>query len=340
MLYSKHHYKNSYKVNKMKTRITELFNIKYPIIQGGMMWVGTAEMAAAVSNAGGLGIITALTQPTPEALKEEIARCRTMTDKPFGVNLTILPSITPPPYEEYAKAIVESGITIVETAGQSPKLFMPGFNAAGVKVIHKCTSVRHALKAQELGCAAVSVDGFECAGHPGEDDVTNLVLLPAAKEKLTIPMVASGGIGTGSQLAACLALGAEGVNMGTRFVATVEAPVHNNMKQAMVDARETDTTLIFRTLHNTARVFKNSISEQVVDIESQDGKTEFSDVQPLVAGKRGLEECIKQGNVDNGIWTAGQVIGLINDIPTCEALLDTMMSEAEEILRKNIALFS
>jgi len=316
----------------MKTKITEMFGIQYPIIQGGMMWVGRAELASAVSNAGGLGLLTALTQPTPEALKKEIERCRTMTDKPFGVNITILPSINPPPYAEYVQAIIDSGVKIVETAGRSPEEFMPAFKAAGVKVIHKCTSVRHALKAERIGCDAVSVDGFECAGHPGEDDVTNLVLLPCAYKQLSIPMVASGGIGTGSQLAAALALGAEGINMGSRFVATVEAPVHEKMKQAMVAADERQTTLMFRTLKNTARVFKNPISDEVAAIEAKPGDTDFSDLQPLVAGVRGRERCIEAGDIDDGIWTVGQVMGLIDDIPTCEELLQRMVNEAKEIM--------
>lgn len=304
------------------------------------MWVGHAELAAAVSNAGGLGILTALTQPTPEALGEEIKRCRTMTDKPFGVNLTILPAIKPPPYEEYVKVMIENGIKIVETAGRSPEPFMPAFKAAGIKVIHKCTSVRHAIKAEKVGCDAVSVDGFECAGHPGEDDVTNLVLLPAAFAKLTIPMVASGGIGNGIQMAACMALGAEGVNMGTRFVATQEAPVHHNMKQAMVDASETDTTLMFRSLSNTVRVFKNDIAQQVVAIEAQPGDTDFGDVQHLVAGTRGRERCIEEGEINDGIWTAGQVIGLIDDIPTCDKLIKRMVSEAKAALQSRLATFT
>lgn len=320
----------------MKTRITELLKIKYPIVQGGMMWVGTAEMASAVSNAGGLGMLTALTFPTPEDLKKEIERCRTMTDKPFGVNITLLPSITPPPYEEYIKVIIESGVKVVETAGRSPEPFMPYLKEAGILVIHKCTSVRHALKAEKLGCDIVSVDGFECAGHPGEDDVTNLVLLPAAYHVLKIPMIASGGIGTGSQLAACLALGAEGINMGSRFVATQEAPVHENIKQAMVEAKETDTELILRSLNNTARVYKNSIAQKVVEIESQPGETDFKDLQPLVAGKRGKEECLIKGDVEGGIWTAGMVTGLIHDIPTCETLLNRMVQEAEEIIKNRL----
>jgi nitronate monooxygenase len=320
----------------MKTRITEMFGIQYPIIQGGMMWVGRAELAAAVSNAGGLGILTALTQPTPQALSEEIERCRSMTDKPFAVNLTLLPSINPPPYLEYVQAIIDGGVKIVETAGRSPEPFMDAFKAAGIKVIHKCTSVRHALKAEKVGCDAVSVDGFECAGHPGEDDVTNLVLLPAAYQKLKIPMVASGGIATGSQLAAALALGAEGVNMGSRFVATEEAPVHENMKRAMVDADERQTTLMFRTLGNTCRVFKNSIAMEVVDIEAQPGETDFADLQALVAGARGRERCIEDGAIDDGIWTVGMVVGLIDDIPSCKTLIEGMVSEAKEVLEQRL----
>jgi len=324
----------------MKTKITELFDIQYPIIQGGMMWVGRAELAAAVSNAGGLGILTALTQPTPAALGEEIQRCRQMTDKPFAVNLTILPAIKPPPYEEYVKVIIEHGVKIVETAGRSPEPFMPAFKAAGIKVIHKCTSVRHALKAEKVGCDAVSIDGFECAGHPGEDDVTNLVLLPAAFAKLSIPMVASGGIGTGSQMAAAMALGAEGINMGTRFVATQEAPVHENMKQAMVRADETQTTLMFRSLNNTARVFKNDIAQQVVEIEARPGATDFGDLQPLVAGARGRERCIEDGEINDGIWTAGMVIGVIDDIPTCEVLIQRLVAEAKAAFQSRMATFT
>lgn len=321
----------------MQTKITQMLGIQYPIIQGGMMWVGRAELAAAVSNAGGLGIITALTQPTPEALAEEIQRCSSMTDKPFGVNLTLLPSINPPPYDKYVQAIIDNGIKIVETAGRSPEAFMPSFKAAGIKVIHKCTSVRHALKAQSIGCDVVSVDGFECAGHPGEDDVTNLVLLPAAYSKLTIPMVASGGIGTGSQLAAALALGAEGVNMGSRFVATVEAPVHPNIKQAMVEGDERQTTLMLRSLNNTCRVFKNAVSQKVVEIEARPGDTDFADLQQLVAGSRGKERCIEQGDIDDGIWTVGMVMGLIDDIPTCEVLLKRMVNEATDIIRSRLS---
>ena len=296
-------------------------------------------MASAVSNAGGLGILTALTQPTPDDLAREIIRCRELTDKPFGVNLTILPSINPPPYMEYAQAAVESGVKIIETAGRNPEPFLPYFQANNVKVIHKCTSVRHALKAERIGVDAVSVDGFECAGHPGEDDVSNLILLATAKEKLTIPMLASGGIGNGYQMAAAMALGAEGVNMGTRFVATQEAPVHQNMKQAMVDADEHSTTLMFRTLNNTARVFKNSVSTKVVEIESQPGDTNFDSLKDLVAGSRGRERCIESGEIDDGVWTAGMVMGLIHDIPTCEELIQRMVFEAREAVYDRLAAY-
>jgi len=320
----------------IKTRITDMLGIEHPIIQGGMQGVGLAEMAAAVSNAGGLGILTALTQSTPEDLSKEIIRTREMTDRPFGVNLTILPTIKPMPYAEYAAAAIDGGIKVIETAGQNPEPFMAQFNAAGIQVIHKCTSIRHALKAEKVGVAAVSVDGFECAGHPGEDDVTNLVLLPAASKALSIPFIASGGLGNGQGLAAALCLGAEGINMGTRFMATQEAPVHENIKQAMVDANERDTALIFRTLHNTARVFKNAVSSEVVDIEAADGATDFNDIAHLVAGSRG-RSAMEQGEVDGGIWTAGQVMGLINDIPSCQSLIDGIIQDAEEIIQKRLA---
>ena len=321
----------------MKTRITELLGIEYPIVQGGMMWVGTADLASAVSNAGGLGIITALTLPSPEALVKEIARCRELTNKPFGVNVTILPSINPPPYKEYVQAMIESGVKIVETAGRNPEPFMPAFKAAGIKVIHKCTSVRHALKAEAIGCDAVSVDGFECAGHPGEDDITNLVLIPAVAAKVSIPILASGGIANGYQMAAAFALGADGINMGTRFVATQEAPVHDNVKQAMVDADERQTTLIFRTLNNTARVFKNKVAKEVLAIEAWDGDTDFAKLQPLVAGGRGREEVLVDGNVDGGIWAAGMVLGLIDDIPTCDVLLKRIVAEAREAVELRVS---
>ena len=315
----------------MKTRITELLNIKYPIIQGGMMWVGTAEMAAAVSNAGGLGIITALTQPTPEALIKEIERCRSMTDKPFGVNLTILPSINPPPYDEYMDAIIDSGVKILETAGSNPKTFIAKAKAANLITIHKCVTVRHALSAERQGIDIISIDGFECAGHPGEEDIGGLILIPAAAKQLSVPILASGGIGDGRGLAAALVLGAEGINMGTRFCATVEAPMHDDIKQALVNATERDTRLIFRTLNNTARVLKNAISEEVVSMEHQEGGVEFAEIRPLVAGARG-QAALNSGEVDNGVITAGQVVGLIDDIPTCAELIERIVAECGERL--------
>ncbi|MGE8068664.1 NAD(P)H-dependent flavin oxidoreductase [Pseudomonas sp. NPDC089569] len=316
----------------MKTRITELFGIRYPIIQGGMMWVGRAEMAAAVSNAGGLGILTALTQPSPEALAQEIERCRSMTDKPFGVNLTLLPSINPPPYARYLDVIIESGVKILETAGNNPGEHIARAKAAGIKVIHKCVAVRHALSAERLGVDAVSIDGFECAGHPGEDDVPGLVLIPLAARQLKIPVVASGGIADGRGLAAALALGAEGVNMGTRFCATLEAPIHDNIKQALVKASERDTRLIFRTLHNTARVLRNPVSEEVVGIE-QRGGARFEDIRHLVAGARG-RAALEGGMPDDGIVTAGQCVGLINDVPNCLELIERMVAECREHLQR------
>ncbi len=321
----------------IRTRVTEMLNIEHPIIQGGMMAVGLAELAAAVSNAGGLGIITALTQPTPEELRKEIRRCREITNKPFGVNLTLLPTINPVPYDEYVQVIIDEGVKIVETAGRSPEKYLPAFTDAGVKVIHKCTSVRHALKAESIGCAAASVDGFECAGHPGEDDVPNLVLLPCAAAKLKIPMIASGGIGNGQGLAAALALGADAVNMGTRFVATVEAPVHDNVKKMMVESSELDTALIFRTLKNTARIYKNAIAREVLSIEAKPGDTDFSELQPLVSGQRGRENVLRKGDTDDGVWTAGLVMGLIDDIPTCAELIDRMVREAEDIITRRMA---
>lgn len=320
----------------MKTKVTEMLGIEHPIVQGGMQWVGLAELASAVSNAGGLGIITGLTQPTPEDLVKEIERCREMTDKPFGVNLTILPTIKPVPYEEYAKAIADSGIKIVETAGRNPEPFLPMFKQAGIKVIHKCTSIRHALKAEAIGCDMVSVDGFECAGHPGEDDVTNLILLPLAARRLKIPYLASGGLGDGRGLAAALSMGADGINMGTRFMVTKEAPIHENVKQRMVEASELDTALIYRSLRNTARVFKNSIAEQVVEIESQEGETKFEDIQPLVAGVKG-RALFEDGDLDKGIWSAGMIVGLIDDIPSCDELVSRIVNEAESIITERLS---
>lgn len=315
----------------MKTRITELLGIRYPIIQGGMQWVGRAELAAAVSNAGGLGILTALTQQTPEALREEIARTRTMTDRPFGVNLTILPAVKPPPYAQYVQAILDGGIRIVETAGNSPRDFIDQFKAQGVKIVHKCTTVRHALSAERNGVDAVSIDGFECAGHPGEDDVPGLVLLPIAARALRIPIIASGGIADGRGMAAALALGAEGVNMGTRFCVTQEAPIHYNIKQALVAASERDTKLMFRTMKNTARVFRNAISEEVVATENRPGGCQFEDIRPLVAGVRG-RAALEAGEVNGGVISAGQCIGLIDDVPTCAELIERMVRECREHL--------
>lgn len=322
----------------MKTRITELLGIRYPIIQGGMQWVGLAELASAVSNAGGLGILTALTQQTPDALRREIERTRAMTDRPFGVNLTILPAMKPPPYAEYVQAILDSGIKIVETAGNSPRDFIDQFKAHGVKVVHKCTSVRHALSAERNGVDAVSIDGFECAGHPGEDDVPGLVLLPIAARALKIPIIASGGIADGRGMAAALALGAEGVNMGTRFCVTQEAPIHYNIKQALVAASERDTKLMFRTMKNTARVFRNAISEEVVATENRPGGCQFEDIRPLVAGVRG-RAALESGEVNGGVVSAGQCIGLIDDVPTCADLLDRMVRECREHLDRSRAYF-
>jgi len=313
----------------VRTRFTEIFGVEHPIVQGGMMWVGRAELVAAVAEAGALGFITALTQPTPEDLVREIERTRELTDKPFGVNLTILPSINPPPYAEYRQAIIDSGVKIVETAGFNPADHLPHFKDAGIKVIHKCTSVRHAVKAERIGVDAVSIDGFECAGHPGEDDVPGLILIPAATSKLSIPVIASGGIADSRGLVAALALGADGVNMGTRFMCTVESPVAHEVKEQIVRNTELDTELIFRTLRNTARVATNAVSEEVVEIESRGA--EFGDIAHLVAGARG-RKVFEDGDLDAGIWTAGQSQGLIHDIPTVGELVDRMVTEAEAII--------
>jgi NAD(P)H-dependent flavin oxidoreductase YrpB (nitropropane dioxygenase family) len=315
----------------MRTRVTEKLGIRYPIIQGGMQWVGTAELASAVSNAGGLGILTALTQPDPEALRQEIARCRTMTDQPFGVNLTILPTVKPPPYAEYMQVIIDSGVKIIETAGNNPKDFAAKLKAAGLTIVHKCTSVRHALSAERNGVDMISIDGFECAGHPGEDDTPGLILIPAAARALKIPVIASGGIGSGAGMAAALALGAEGINMGTRFLCTREAPVHDEIKQALVRASERDTNLIFRTMHNTARVLKNKISDEVVAIERRGG-AKFEDVRPLVIGARG-RAALQSGEVNDGIVSAGMVVGLIDDVPTCAELIERIVRDCRESLR-------
>ncbi|MFB9317349.1 NAD(P)H-dependent flavin oxidoreductase [Cryptosporangium minutisporangium] len=318
----------------LKTRFTEAFGIEHPIVQGGMQWVGRAELAAAVSEAGGLGLITALTQPTPADLAKEIARARTLTDKPFGVNLTILPTISPPPYDEYRRVIVDEGIRIVETAGSNPEPHMDLFREHGVKVIHKCTSVRHALKAQRIGVDAVSIDGFECAGHPGEDDIPGLILIPAAADKLTIPFIASGGFGDARGLVAALALGADGINMGSRFMCTVESPIDDAVKQAIVDSDERDTELIFRPLRNTARVAKNSVSTEVVRILNEGG--EFADVKDLVAGARG-RLVYEKGDVEAGIWSVGLVQGLIHDIPTAGEIVTRIVNEAAELIRGRLA---
>ena len=315
----------------LRNRFTELLGIEKPIVQGGMMWVGRAELAAAVSNAGGLGILTALTQPTPDDLRREINRCRSMTDKPFGVNLTILPSVTPPPYAEYRRAIIESGIKIVETAGYKPQEHVDDFKANGIIVLHKCTATRHALSAERMGVDVISIDGFECAGHPGEDDIPGLVLIPATADKVKIPIIASGGFGDGRGLAAALALGAEGINMGTRFCATREAPIHDAVKQFIVANDERATNLIFRRFHNTGRVAKNSVSDRVVEISNQPDAV-FEDIRPLVGGALG-RKALETGDLDAGLVWAGQIQGLIHDVPTCQVLLDRIIADAEAIIR-------
>jgi nitronate monooxygenase len=319
----------------MKTRVTELFEIEHPIIQGGMHFVGFAELAAAVSNAGGLGIITGLTLGTPEKLAKEIARCREMTDKPFGVNLTFLPSLAPPDYPGMVKAIIDGGVKIVETAGRNPEQVLPALKAAGVKVIHKCTSVRHSLKAQSIGCDAVSVDGFECGGHPGEDDVPNFILLPRAAEEMKIPFVASGGMADGRSLVAALAFGADGINMGTRFIATKEAPVHQRVKEALVAATELDTRLIMRPLRNTERVMRNPAVERLLEKEKALGANlQFSDIIEEVAGV--YPKIMLEGDMEAGAWSCGMVAGLIHDIPTVKELIDRIMAEAESIIRRRL----
>ena len=323
----------------MKTRITELFGIEHPIIQGGMHFVGFAELAAAVSNAGGLGIITGLTQRTPADLANEIARCRDMTDKPFGVNLTFLPTVNAPDYPGYVKAIIEGGVKVVETAGNNPAQVLPYLKDAGIKVIHKCTTVRHALKAESIGCDAASVDGFECGGHPGEDDIPNFILLPRAAEELSIPFVASGGMADGRSLVAALALGAEGMNMGTRFIATREAPVHEKVKQAIVAASELDTRLIMRPLRNTERVLSNAAVERLLEKERELGdKIKFEDIIEEVAGV--YPRIMLEGDMDAGAWSCGMVAGLINDIPTAQELIDNIMSEAHAIINDRLVTLS
>ncbi len=322
----------------MKTRITEMFNIEHPIIQGGMHFVGYADLVAAVSNAGGLGIITALTQPTPEDLAKEIARCHEMTDKPFGVNLTFIPSFKDPPYDEYIDAIIQGGIKIVETAGRNPEKYLEQMKVEDIKIIHKCTSVRHSLKAERIGCDAVSVDGFECGGHPGEDDIPNGILLPRAAEELKIPFVASGGMADARSLVSALAFGAEGMNMGTRFIATKEAPVHQNVKERLVEASELDTRLVMRSLRNTERVLMNTAVEQIMQIEDSHGSSGdpnelLQEIRPLVAGS---ERVLRDGDLEAAAWSCGMVAGLIHDIPTCKELIDQIMEEAESIISERL----
>ncbi|MDR3497818.1 MAG: nitronate monooxygenase family protein [Parvibaculum sp.] len=318
----------------LKTRFTEMFGVEHPIVQGGMQWVGRASLVSAVANAGALGFITALTQPTPEDLVKEIAKCREMTDKTFGVNLTILPALKPPPYAEYRQAIIESGIKVVETAGYKPQEHVDDFKKHGIKVIHKCTAVRHAASAERMGVDAISIDGFECAGHPGEDDIPGLILIPAAADKIKIPMIASGGFGDARGLVAALALGAEGVTMGTRFMCTVESPIHQKVKEQIVANDERATDLIFRTLHNTARVARNAVSQEVVAIEKKGG-AKIEDIAHLVAGARG-RVVYEAGDPDYGIWSAGMVQGLIHDIPTCKDLVTRIVAEAEAIIKNRL----
>ena len=320
----------------MKTKITEMFGIQHPIIQGGMHFVGFAELAAAVSNAGGLGIITGLTQRTPDLLANEIRRCREMTDKPFGVNLTFLPVLTAPDYPGYIRAIIDGGVKVVETAGNNPRKWLPMLHEAGIKVIHKCTSVRHSLKAESIGCDAVSVDGFECGGHPGEDDVPNFILLPRAAEELKIPFVASGGMADGRSLVAALALGAEGMNMGTRFIATREAPVHDNVKQAIVAASELDTRLVMRPLRNTERVLRNAAVDRLLEKERTLGAgIKFEDIAAEVAGV--YPRVMLEGAMDTGAWSCGMVAGLVHDIPTVRELIDRIMQEADDLIRARLS---
>ena len=322
----------------IKTKITEMFGIEHPIIQGGMHYVGFAEMASAVANAGGLGIITGLTQKTPDDLANEIAKCHDMTDKPFGVNLTFLPGFQEPDYPGYIEAIIKGGVRIVETAGRSPEAYMPDLKGAGIKVIHKCTSVRHSLKAEKIGCDAVSVDGFECGGHPGEDDIPNMILLPRAAEELSIPFVASGGMGNGQQLAAALSMGADGINMGTRFIATKEAPVHDNVKEALVAASELDTELIMRPLRNTERVLSNGAVSKILEKAKALGDDiQITDIIDEVAGV--YPKIMQEGTMDAGAWSCGMVAGLIHDVPTCKELVERIVSDAEEIIKSRLSQF-
>jgi len=316
----------------IKTRITEFFGIERPIVQGGLMWIARSELASAVGNAGGIGFMTALTFPDPEDFRAEIKKCRELTDKPFGVNLTFLPTIRPPDYPAYIQVCVDEGVQFIETAGRNPEPYMEQIKSAGIKVVHKCTSVRHAVKAEKVGCDAVSIDGFEAAGHPGEDDVTTMILVPLTRDAISLPIIASGGLGDGRGLVGALGLGADGINMGTRFVATREAPVHPNVKQALVDHNERDTRLIMRTLRNTERVMHNPVVDEVLAIESQ-GNTQIADIAPFVSGLVG-KEMLEQGQMDKGILAAGQTMGFVRDIPTCRELLDRIMTDAEQIIRE------
>ena len=322
----------------IKTRFTEQFGVTHPVVMGGMMGVGRARLVAAVANAGVLGFLTALTQPTPEALLAEVRRTRELTDKPFGVNLTILPTLHPVPYDEYAQAIAESGVKIAETAGRNPEPYLPVFKQAGIKVIHKCTSVRHSVKAEKIGCDAISIDGFECAGHPGEDDIPGLVLIPCTADQVRLPLIASGGFGDARGLVAALALGADAINMGTRFLATKEADIHDHVKRKLVEATERDTALVFRKFRNTARIFKNSVADQVVQLESKP-EPKFEDIAPLVAGERG-RKVFEEGDLEAGVWSAGLVTGLIHDIPSCGELVRRIVSEAEAIIHKRLDLMA
>jgi len=320
----------------IKTPITEMFGIERPIVQGGLMWIARAELAAGVGNAGGIGFMTALTFPDADALRAEIRKCKEMTDKPFGINLTFLPTLRPPDYPAYINVCIEEGIKFIETAGRNPEPYMEQIKSADIKVIHKCTSVRHAVKAEKIGCDVVSIDGFEAAGHPGEDDVTSLILVPLTRDAINLPIIASGGFADGRGLLASLGLGADGMNMGTRFVATQEAPVHPNVKQSLIDHGELDTRLIMRTLRNTERVIRNPVVDQVLEIEGREGETQIEDLVPFVSGLVG-KEMLENGEMEKGILSAGQSMGLVKDIPTCQELLDRIMSEAEEIINAKFA---
>lgn len=318
----------------LKTRITEFFGTERPIVQGGLMWIANAQLTSAVANAGGMGFMTALSFPDADGLRAEIRKCKEMTDKPFGVNLTFLPTFRPPDYPAYIQACIDEGILFIETAGRNPEPYMEQIKGAGIRVVHKCTSVRHAVKAEKIGCDAVSIDGFEAAGHPGEEDVTSLILIPLTRDAINIPIIASGGFADGRGLVAALALGADGMNMGTRFVATKEAPVHDNVKQALVNHGEADTRLIMRSLRNTERVMHNPAVDKVLEIESR-GNTKIEDIAPYVAGKQGLE-MLEKGDMEKGVLAAGQCMGLIRDIPSCKELLDRIMQEAETIIEKKL----